>query len=366
MILYSIIIAVYNVEKYLEECLDSILAQSYTNWEVILVDDGSTDSSAAICDKYVSQDSRFRVFHRVNEGSLMSRRYGLKQAQGEFILFPDSDDYLDKDLLLSVNEIIEKNSCDLVIYRLQRFDGLSKSDSRIVFDEGTIIGKDGLPKEELWKKVMASSDLHNLCLKVTKRENAELDKDFSEYAFLESGTDMMQSLPILQHAKKIYFTEKVLYFYRYNANGISSSKQKKTDPESIKKHLETRRVLLNEKLRYLKKNHLDTEVYLKLYYATCFSSGTELLIAWLDNTSGRHNKEKIIKMMLEEQDFIDGKRYLQANDFSGQYRILYRMFLNGDFRMKILLEILARKRGINAMVYEWLKKLRCLKCDRVY
>ena len=88
----SIIVPVYNTEKYLDQCIQSVLAQTYTNWELLLIDDGSTDSSGAICDKYAAEDNRIRVFHKENGGVSSARNLGLDNAQGEWISFVDADD----------------------------------------------------------------------------------------------------------------------------------------------------------------------------------------------------------------------------------------------------------------------------------
>lgn len=96
--LISVIVPVYNVEKYLDKCIQSILGQTYSNLEVLLIDDGSTDSSGAICDKYAAQDSRVRVFHKPNGGSSAARNMGLDNANGEWIAFVDSDDWIDADM----------------------------------------------------------------------------------------------------------------------------------------------------------------------------------------------------------------------------------------------------------------------------
>ena len=88
----SVIIPVYNVEKYLAECVDSVLAQSCQNYEIILVDDGATDSSGRMCDEYARKDSRIRVIHQSNGGLSAARNAGLDAAQGEYVYFLDSDD----------------------------------------------------------------------------------------------------------------------------------------------------------------------------------------------------------------------------------------------------------------------------------
>lgn len=108
----SIIIPIYNTEKYLRKCLDSILAQTIQNYEVILVDDGSTDSSPYICDEYVEKDSRFKVFHRQNGGVGRARNFGLDQAIGDVISFVDADDWLDNHFYKSL--LSEITDCDLV------------------------------------------------------------------------------------------------------------------------------------------------------------------------------------------------------------------------------------------------------------
>ena len=95
----SIIIPVYNVKPYLKRCVESVLNQSYTDFESILVDDGSTDGSSVICDEYLERDSRIRVIHKENGGLSDARNAGIKAAVGEYILFVDSDDFLNTDAL---------------------------------------------------------------------------------------------------------------------------------------------------------------------------------------------------------------------------------------------------------------------------
>lgn len=95
----SIVVPVYNVAKYIEQALESIVAQSFTDFEVLLIDDGSTDGSAEICDRYADKDTRFRVYHRANSGAAASRNFGIDKSHGDFIIFMDSDDYLSSNML---------------------------------------------------------------------------------------------------------------------------------------------------------------------------------------------------------------------------------------------------------------------------
>lgn len=100
----SVIVPIYNTEKYLSCCINSILSQTYTNFELLLVDDGSTDESSIICDEYALKDSRVRVFHKANGGVTSARRFGVQTARGEWVTFVDSDDELHIDALQILSE----------------------------------------------------------------------------------------------------------------------------------------------------------------------------------------------------------------------------------------------------------------------
>lgn len=118
-IFISIIVPVYNVEKYLRECLDSISQLKAVTWEAILVDDGSTDISGQICDEYAKQDSRFRVIHQKNAGVSAARNAGLEAAEGEWIWFVDSDDSINPDFEISNPEVFD--DADYVLFDMRKF-----------------------------------------------------------------------------------------------------------------------------------------------------------------------------------------------------------------------------------------------------
>lgn len=118
-IFVSIIVPVYNVERYLRECLDSIAQLKTFSWEAILIDDGSTDSSGAICDEYAKHNSRFRVIHQKNAGVSAARNAGLNAAKGEWIWFVDSDDSINPDFEISNPEVL--NDADYVLFDMRKF-----------------------------------------------------------------------------------------------------------------------------------------------------------------------------------------------------------------------------------------------------
>ncbi|MBO5142223.1 MAG: glycosyltransferase family 2 protein, partial [Clostridia bacterium] len=111
--LVSIIVPIYNVEEYLEDCINSLIAQTYKNIEIILIDDGSKDRSGKICDSYSKIDKRIRVIHKKNEGLSSARNKGLEESKGEYISFIDSDDKIDIDFIALLMEHIEKNKVDI-------------------------------------------------------------------------------------------------------------------------------------------------------------------------------------------------------------------------------------------------------------
>ena len=111
--LISVIVPIYNVEKYLERCLDSIIKQTYKNLDIILVDDGSIDNSTKICDEYVKKDSRIKVIHKENGGLSDARNVGIDNSDGKYICFIDSDDYIELDMIENLYDGIVKNNANI-------------------------------------------------------------------------------------------------------------------------------------------------------------------------------------------------------------------------------------------------------------
>lgn len=116
----SIIIPIYKAEKFIYNCLDSIINQTFTDWEALLIDDGSPDNSGLICDEYATKDSRFKVFHKNNGGVSSARNLGLENAQGEWVTFVDADDWIEQNVLSIVKDIQSKPSVDFIQYGYQR------------------------------------------------------------------------------------------------------------------------------------------------------------------------------------------------------------------------------------------------------
>jgi glycosyltransferase involved in cell wall biosynthesis len=116
----SIIVPAYNVEKYIQKCLDSILKQTYQNWETIIVDDGSNDTTGAICEQLVKSDSRFKVIHQANAGLSAARDTGIDHAKGEYLLFVDADDFIHPKMIELLHDALVKTKSDIAICSFQK------------------------------------------------------------------------------------------------------------------------------------------------------------------------------------------------------------------------------------------------------
>lgn len=160
MELITIIVPVYNVEKYINECVDSLINQTYKNLEIILVDDGSKDKSGAICDDYAILDARIKVIHKQNEGLGFARNTGLKTAQGKFVTFIDSDDKAEVDLVENLMNEIYKTDCDTCIGGFKRIseNGLVSFEEK--YDKAIYEGEDVYNK--LFTRMLGSApDKHD-------------------------------------------------------------------------------------------------------------------------------------------------------------------------------------------------------------
>lgn len=118
---FSILVPVYQVEKYIDDCIQSVLNQTYTNWELILVDDGTKDNSGIICDRYAEKYPHIHVYHKENRGLIYTRRYAIARATGDYYVFLDSDDMLKPYALQTISDTIQKHHCDCLVYGYERF-----------------------------------------------------------------------------------------------------------------------------------------------------------------------------------------------------------------------------------------------------
>ncbi|MBR5635489.1 MAG: glycosyltransferase family 2 protein [Pseudobutyrivibrio sp.] len=221
---FSIIIPVFNMEKYLKECLASVVAQTFKDYEIILVDDGSTDSSAYICDEFAKDyEELCKVIHKDNGGLSSARNAGLDVAEGEWIVFLDSDDYISSDLLEVVAEKINKFSADLYSYNARRVSADGIIQEKIIYNVENIIENfvdEPAKKAYLLNNILQYKDGWEAWNRVYKREIIQTD----EIRFVNTNEvfaeDLCFFLDYFLHVKSIYKICNVMYFYRRTPNSI--------------------------------------------------------------------------------------------------------------------------------------------------
>ncbi len=224
--LLSIIIPVYNVEKYIHECVDSVLLQDEKDLEILLIDDGSTDTSGIICDEYQMRfPDTIRVIHKKNEGLLLTRRCGIKAAKGEWLIHLDSDDYMMPGVLDIVRETIGTFDPDLIIGKIAygAEDGKSIAFySKIPFRDGQVFEE--INKDQLYKQFFLDGYISAICQKIARKDIVDVDKDYSLWEKVSVAEDVLQSLPVLYNSRKCVYIDNALLYYRYNADSITKKK----------------------------------------------------------------------------------------------------------------------------------------------
>lgn len=215
----SIIIPVYNVEQYLDKCLQSVIHQTYQDIEIILVDDGSSDNSGILCDKWQEKDSRIKVIHKSNGGLSNARNVAIEQANGEYLMFIDSDDIVSNDLCKELFEMLKNNNADISICNAthifdDRFDFKNTGEIHCYSRNEAIC--------QLWYQ---KSFLPSAWGKLYKKELFKKTK-FTEGIIFED-VDIMHKL--FYQCNKIVYGEMELYGYVHHENSITTKKYSKKD-----------------------------------------------------------------------------------------------------------------------------------------
>ena len=250
--LFSIFVPIYNTEKYLLECLNSIANQTFDDYEVILVDDGSTDSSGKICDDFCATHNKFKVFHKQNEGALKTRLFGRDKAIGEYFVSVDSDDYVDTNMLeILRNKLTEFNYPDIVCFNMYKTVDGSIIPNTISFKEQKIYKDENLA--QIYEEVLTTYKFNSMCTKIIKTSLLKSDNTNYTENYRNLGEDIIMSLFPIFNAKAILLIENALYFYRQNTN---STTHKPIELKDIDKYNMVE--LIELKLDYINKYNLKS------------------------------------------------------------------------------------------------------------
>lgn len=213
----SIIVPVYKVENYIEKCLTSIKEQTFTNWECIIVDDGSPDNSGKISDMFVKDDSRFKVVHKTNGGLSSARNAGLSISKGKYVALVDSDDWLEKNYLYSLYRLITDNDADLAICGYVKEFKTFKREKSLKLDYSIIEGKN-VAFELLFNNRLPGFMWNKLFRKEIIISNFPEGKVYEDYYVMNEWAE---------NIKKIVITPEILYHYRVRKGSITSSSNSK-------------------------------------------------------------------------------------------------------------------------------------------
>ena len=223
--LFSVIVPIYNIEKYLCRCIDSVLAQSFADYELILVDDGSPDRCPAICDAYAQKDARIKVIHKENGGLVSARQAGIREAVGDYVFHLDGDDAICDDALESAYEIIRDMHPDMVSFSYQRcIDGKLGDVVDDLVPEGLYRKSD--IEEMIHPNLLSNESMKNLFYflwgKAIKRELATKHQ-LNVNPAISLGEDVSGSVPCYLEADTVYMSRKAIYLYTIRNDSLTTN-----------------------------------------------------------------------------------------------------------------------------------------------
>lgn len=295
----SIIVPVYNIENFISGCIESLINQTYTNIEIILVDDGSTDGSAALCDEYAKKGSQIKVIHKQNGGLSSARNTGLSVAKGTYIMFVDGDDYLSLNAVELLVNLLSKSDTDFIQFDyLETESEYSQNIDRTVFNP-VVISNTKAIFEKLYDIGGAAA---SACTKFYKKEL------FNNLSFKEGiiHEDEYFTTYLLQNAKSVMYIPCKLYYYVMRQNSIVKSKFSKKKFDSLFISLDRMEQL--EKLGY--SDLLEKEK--SRYFLTAVS-------LWC-SAKNAHDKMSVKKATESIQHIISKPMAL-----TGKFKILYNL-----------------------------------------
>lgn len=301
----SVIIPVYNVAAYLRRCIDSVIHQSCRELEIILVDDGSTDSCGSICDEYASMDSRIMVIHQENMGLYGARNTGLEAAGGEYISFIDSDDWIEADTYTHLLKIIDAGQPDMIRFGFKKIlDGKAVS-------ENTMPYKEGLYSEAMLRQIQLDTINHEGVLDYKRnRILSAWSNLYKRELVMNHGIRFVSEREILNEdylfvlqasmaAKTVYISEKTFYCYDTREGSITMSYRQNM--------FERKKKLFSLYCRNVDKNDRNVQIRLKNFYIDC------VYACIVNECCGYHSRRESIGAI---RNLLNDKRlqkYLQDN-----------------------------------------------------
>lgn len=302
--LLSVIVPVYNVEEQLSRCIESILKQTYTNFELILVNDGSKDSSGEICDFYAQKDSRVKVFHKENGGASSARNVGIENAIGEYICFVDSDDYVDENYLSSF--FVDALTEDKYTLVIQSF--MNEINSQII-KKTTFY--EGLYNDNEFSKLFILNNLISKGSPFCKLYNTQIIKknNLQFNSKIHYGEDLLFMLTYLSYVKNVYLSNKMHYHY-VSTDSSLSKKYNSYESEILTYNLLNNAFKILVEIFHLNKVVIDSFIMDRL--------GSMLLRSILtiyrpENKKPKKERISILKDLCTTENLVCLQKYTQKN-----------------------------------------------------
>ena len=269
----SIIVPVYNAEKYLKKCLDSILANQYNEWECILVDDGSKDASLSICNQYAEKDGRFKAFHQENAGASAARNIGLNKVKGEYITFIDADDWVSPNYLSA----IEKTSSDIILLETKHINPQGE-----VIRYFSLEPQQSSSREEYFSILEKNLTHPVMRMMTTKFVRRSCIGDIQFDVNMKIGEDTLFWYDVLRNCNSIQTLQGYTYFWRDNGGDV---KKYPLTPEEAGNHASK----LYQSYRRLGITCDEVELFIvNFYFALCCRNGGGLYLRpWFKNSDVR-------------------------------------------------------------------------------
>ena len=220
MSVITVAIPVYNKKEYLAECFASLENQTKSTFQVLMIDDGSTDGSAELCEAYAEKSDNYRVVHFENAGLLQSRRRAIALIPEGYVVFLDADDYLSENAIDYIDQASRKSNADIISFGM-RMTNSSYRQGNLKKSINNVPQVDNFPIEEARKWILEGGS-NNLCGKAIKRECFNEELDYYRFENLMHGEDLLQSLEVFDKAKSFAFLREDLYYYRRNQDSSTS------------------------------------------------------------------------------------------------------------------------------------------------
>lgn len=329
---FKILMPVYNVEPYIVASIESVTKQTFHQFELIIVDDGSTDGSARLCNLYAEKDERIVVIHKENGGQLSARQEGLKRAlsrtgdlEHTYIMYLDSDDWYMDDALDTVADGIRRSDCDCLIYGYHTVcNGRTIYESPDEPAEG--VNSD---KKTVYRKLLFDSSYNALWRKAV-RASVYQALDYSPYYRISMGEDLIQSLEIMRGANTFLFISDKLYGYRVNNNSITHTfNLKKYDfDHTVEKMV----------IEFMEEEACINDEDLSTYCKQCLKAVySDIVKICRSNCSTSEKVDFIDKVMTSDFYISFLKQWEEENGFSVKRKIIWNMIRKGRYKQAVWL-----------------------------